>query len=72
MSNYKWGDNVKIKPLERFNGRIIESIENERGRQYLVRYFNNGEAKQSLFFPDELEKSPENCGGVVPGSEDAQ
>lgn len=51
----KWGDQVKIKPLESIGGRVVEALENERGRQYSVRYFHNGEPKQALFFPDELE-----------------
>lgn len=50
----RWSSQVIIKPLENCRGRVVEVIENERGRQFSVRYFNNGEAKQSLFFEDEI------------------
>jgi hypothetical protein len=47
---------VRIIPLERIHGRVVEIIKTaEEGWVYVVRYITNGDAKTMRCFPDELE-----------------
>lgn len=48
------GTCVSLRPLDNMQGRIVEIYQNTAGTQYSCRWFHNGEAKQALFFPDEL------------------
>lgn len=56
---HKIHEEIHIKPLG-YNGRIVEIVINERGVQYVVRYFHNGEPKTCTFFPDEITTKKEN------------
>lgn len=47
-------DNVKILPIEK-NGIVKGMLFDETGIQYYIRYFINGESKQSYFYREELE-----------------
>ena len=46
---------VKIKPLEDLVGIIIGIWIAQKGTQYFVRYFHNGEAKEVYLYPEEVE-----------------
>lgn len=55
-TKFKTLDQVKIKPLEKTEGRIQSIfISPSNNPEYNVRYFDRGAAMTSYFYEDELE-----------------
>lgn len=51
--DFSLGETVYITELKSI-GRVIALYVSETGLQYRVRYFYNGEAKDTYFYPDEI------------------
>lgn len=53
---FKIGDDVLIKGLENWPGKVISLWSGRRGNEIQVRYFYSGKAEEVYFYEDELEE----------------
>jgi hypothetical protein len=54
-SRFNVGDVVKILPLDKYEGVVLAIYYSDIGMQYRVRYFYNGDPKDTYLFDREIE-----------------